>query len=537
MSCLIQAGKLGDVLGVLPILHHQFKTTGIKPTLVVAKAYRQIPESLDYVNTLIYDGDMQDLEGAIKFAKSQCDDVRVTQLHGKGFTFQRRRPSYQYDQWERAGYLSKWDTLPLVLPRNPKSQVSIPIQPFILLGDHSQSSPFFHKEELATVLRDNFPQHRIVRLSEVRPSHPLDLLALMDVADLIVCVDSMQLHMAKATTTPIIALVSDQPTRWQGSAWSKKFAMHCRYGDFQKRKEELIRMAKKVISKTPQPTVTPIVMNRWAYNPSIIQYGGKMLTVARYHPKREWKTKLAINDGETTSDIAFPPECAELSLEDARAFIHQGKLMLSYVLSRAEIGKQFRCVVGYGMLVQREGKWSIEKNIQPIFRGNDWSGLVKNWAPFEYGGKLHFIWGNAFKEQIVIQVAGENVMEDFKSPEPKWAYGEIRGGAIVRHGDKLLRFFHSRSGGVTFGATGSFRYHVGAALLEATPPFATIAVSKYPILSGDERYVPGCFHWKPDCCLVFGAIAKDGKFLISVGRNDSSGELVELGEGDLGLTP
>jgi predicted GH43/DUF377 family glycosyl hydrolase len=529
------------LLSVIPMLHHEYMTTGAKPTLVVSKAYRQIPESLGCLTPLVYDGDMQDLEGAIKFAKSRCDDVRVTQMHGRGFTFQHRHPSYQYDQWERAGYLDKWDTLPLVLPRTKeplrfleKHMVS---WPFILYGDHSQSSPFWHKEQLAEALKENFPQHSIVRLSSIRAPHALELLALMEAADLIVSVDSMQLHMAKATTTPLIALVSDQPTRWQGSAWSKRFALHCRYSDFPRRRDEIVRVAKDCIEGKPQLTATPIDGNKNAYNPSIIQFGDKLLTVSRYHPKRAWPTRLAISDGQTTSDILFPAELDGLSFEDARLFHHQGKLMICYVLAKSlPVSNQFRCVMGYGMLVQREGRWHVEKHIQPKFRNNDWSGMVKNWTPFEHDGKIHFIWGNAFNEQVIIQVDGDKVVEEIKSPEPKWDYGEIRGGAIVRHRDKLLRFFHSRTGAVGWGAHGTFQYHVGAALMEAMPPFKTVAVSKWPILSGDERYVPGVFHWKPNCALVFGAVVKGDKILISCGRNDCLSELVELIESDLALT-
>jgi predicted GH43/DUF377 family glycosyl hydrolase len=524
------------VLGILPLLHHEFVTTGAKPTLVVSEAWRQIPEAIDYANTLIYEGNVADLSDAIKFCKSKFDSVRVTQVQ-QGLPFQHRHPSYQYDQWERAGYLDKWDTLPLVLPRRNWTAGMNDGSEFILYGDHSQSSPFHHKEDLATALKENFPQHSIMRLSSIRAPHALDLLALMDAAALIVCVDSMQLHLAKATTTPLIALVSDQPTRWQGSGFSKRFALHCRYGDFPRRKDELIRVAKNAIAGKPSLTATPMDTMKCGYNPSIIQFGDKLISVHRYHPKRSWKTKLLIHDGVMASEIIFPHELDEFTNEDARLFHHNGKMMLAYVLAKAlPISNQFRCVVGYGMLVQREGRWHVEKHIQPKFRNNDWSGMVKNWCPFEHDGKIHFIWGNSLNEQVVIEVDGDKVTQEYRSPEPKWDYGEIRGGAIVRYGDKLLRFFHSRTGAVGYGAHGTFQYHVGASLMEATPPFKTVAVSRYPILSGDERYVPGCHHWKPSCALVFGAIKRDGKILISIGRNDSSSHLIELSEADLALT-
>lgn len=544
VSAYLCLSKFGDICSLLPVLHHEFLTTGVKPTLVVARAYRAIPEALDYINTLVFDGDQHDLEKALKFAKSRCDDVRVTQLHGTGFNFQHHHPSFQYDQWDRAGALDKWDTLPLVLPRRNNLLVwklgleDRPGKPqkFILYGDHSQSSPFLQKEDLAELLQSNFPQHQIVRLSSVRASHPLDLLALIDAAALFVSVDSMPLHLAKASKPPIIALVSDMPTRWQGAGWSKQFALHVRYSDFNRRRDEIVLTAKRVIERRPAIAETPLETRKWGYNATIIKHGDVTLTVHRFHPKRSWKTTLAINDGKSVSEIIFPAELNEVTKEDARLFNHQGKLMMTYVAARAEpISNAFRCVVGYGMLVQSEGRWHLENHTQPQFRNNDWSSMVKNWCPFEHDGKLHFIYGNHFTEQIVIQVDGAKVTAEFKSPESKWAYGEIRGGAIVPHGDKLLRFFHSRQGGDHWGKHGTYQYHVGALLMEATPPFKVIQVGSHPILSGDERYVPGCFHWKPDCCLVFGAIKQGDDYLLSIGRNDSSAALVKLRYEDLNL--
>jgi predicted GH43/DUF377 family glycosyl hydrolase len=262
-----------------------------------------------------------------------------------------------------------------------------------------------------------------------------------------------------------------------------------------------------------------------------------MLSVHRYHPARKWQTKLALNNGEI-SDIQFPEEFKDASHEDARLFHHQGKLMLTYVLAKSlPVSNVFKTVIGYGMLIQREGKWHLEKHVQPRYVGNDWSMVQKNWVPFEYDGAIHFIYGNHFKEQIVLRMDGDVVKEEIKTPEPTWEHGEIRGGVVLPHGtERLLRFFHSRTGGAHWVKHGTFQYHVGALLMEAKPPFKVLQVGKYPILSGDERYVPGCFHWKPGVALLFGAVKQGSDYLVSIGRNDCSAELVKLRFSDLGLT-
>ena len=540
MSAYIQLGKHGDILSLLPILHDEFVRTGKKPILVVSEPYKAIPERLDYIRCEVFKGDVQDLKGAIKFAKKNWDDVVVCQTHGRGFDFEHRHPSFQLDQWDRAGMLHKWDSLPLILPRPKKSPIEIPSGRFIIYADHSQSSPFLQKDDLADALKKEIASHKIIRMSEVMVKNPLDLLPLMDAADMIVSTDTMHLHLSKACSVPVGALVSDGISRWHGSAWSKGFEFHCRYSDYSRRKGEIIRKCQEAVSKKVKPQAMPFQSSLPnAYNLGMLWHGEVLVTSSRYHPiKKDWRTRLSIHDGVTSSDIVFPTQFDGHSQEDARLFHHNGKLMISYVLATAVAG-QLRCVVGYGMLVQRENRWHVDKHHQPAFRDNDFSGMVKNLVPFEHDGKIHFIWGNIAGEQVIIEVDGDKVVREIKSPDPKWDYGEIRGGVIVRHKDKLLRFFHSRTGSGLSGKHGEFQYHIGASLMESTPPFKTVAVSSHPILSGDERYVPGCSHWKPNVVIVYGAVNRGrqgGEVIqISIGRNDSGCEVVPLKESDLNL--
>lgn len=523
--------SIGDLLSLLPVLHHEYEMAGRKPAVVVPRSCRQITEMLDYVDTIVYDGDMDEVGRVAKFARSRTGNELV---HGKGPQFKPKHPSYQYDQWDWAGRLNQWDKLQLVLPRVEVNGF-VPRFSFIVLCDNCEGFQFI--ESLYSALVDAFPQHRILRTSQLNHKRLLELVPLFDAAALIVAIDSVELHLAKASDRPIIALINDQPTRWHGSAWSEQFLLHVRYGDYERRKDEIIRVAKASVEGKDAPAVLKGEMtNQFGYNLGMIWHGDVLMTTHRHHPQRgHWKTKLAIHDGVLTSDIIFPPDVEDYSSEDARLFHFNGKLMISYVLARMSPDRKFRTICGYGALLKREGRWHVEQHYQPIYRNNDWSGVVKNICPFEYEGKVHFIWGIEGGQQEIIEVVGDAVLNKYTVPEPKWDYGEIRGGAIIKRGDKLLRFFHSRSGNVHWGGHGTFQYHVGASIMEATPPFKTLQVSTHPILSGDERYAPGCFHWKPNCCLPYGAIMKNGTFLLSVGRNDSSAEIVQLNEADLNL--
>jgi predicted GH43/DUF377 family glycosyl hydrolase len=102
---------------------------------------------------------------------------------------------------------------------------------------------------------------------------------------------------------------------------------------------------------------------------------------------------------------------------------------------------------------------------------------------------------------------------------------------LLPYKDGFLRFFHSR---INYSKL-TFRYFIGAALMESKPPFKTTAISSYPILQGNELYTHGLKYWFPNVAIAYGAIQEGDKFILSVGRNHSHCELVELKESDLKL--
>lgn len=250
MICFLQLGKQGDQLSMLPLVHHEFKTSKVKPVLMVSKQYSAILDRVDYVTPRIYDGDWDDLEGALKVAKKDYETVLVTQTHGRKFRIQHRRSSFQLDAWQRAGGLKLWDSLPLVLKRDAKKEAGLlekmgaSGKRFVLFADYSQSSPFLGANEVSELVENhlmlsNTPR-KLVRLSQIKLPHLCDFLPLYDAADALITVETAHLHLSRATKTPVLALATDKPGAWNGSAWSKRFAFYCRYGDFQDRRSEFL---------------------------------------------------------------------------------------------------------------------------------------------------------------------------------------------------------------------------------------------------------------------------------------------------------
>lgn len=524
-------GKYGDVLSTLPIVYKAHKETAKRQNVVISKQYADVLDGIDWVDAEIWEGDWQDLRGAYKWAKRRFHTVTCTQTYGTEFPVEHRTPSWQYDIYSRAGLPDAFDTLPLPLGR-PTVQPSS--AKTILVADKSESSPFEHADELWKIINFHFsPTHKVIRLSEIKAPNIKDLLPMFDAADAIITVDTSMLHLSVDTKTPVIALAYDGKNRWSGSAWSKRFAFYGRYSEFAARKDELVRVVDRIVNKRDSVRVEMVkTAMPHGYNLSIINHGGKTLMTYRHHPDpKSWRTELMINDGFQESKIVVPKEFEKYSWEDARLFEHNGKLFISYTLSLFP-ATQFRCVCGYGELELRDGAWTLARHIQPNFGKNNFTALEKNWLFFSHGGKLYAIYGST-PHQTVLELNGDKVVAEHKSPSPSWDYGEIRGGCVIPHNGQLLRFFHSLTGD-RMKAYG-FRYHVGCLTMGAAPPFNVTAVAKHPIVSGHEGWIPDCPHWKHNVAFPCGVIADGDGWKIGLGINDCQCAIATVGKEHLGL--
>ncbi len=518
-------GKIGDILSIAPILQNEWRQTGQKQNLLVAKDYEPIAKRLPGVNPILFDGHFSELSRAIMESKRRFSKVVTLQVFGKDIAFQRWTPSFQLDQWMRGGVVGDFlNGAQLEVSSNSEvPEKLLSGKRTAVFADLSQSSPFEHKEELHQLMKSALPEHNVIRLSEIKLPSVLDFPPLFRHAELVVSVETSHLHLTRACSTPVIAMVTDQPTRWHGSAWHPRYRLHCRYGDFKSRKAELAKAMIAAVNKEKEPTQETILTGKpHGYNPSIIKHDGSVFTTYRWHDRNDWRTSMVLIDGSGREhEIKFPEELKDNSIEDGRLFTLNGKLMLSYVVAAAFSG-QFRSAIGYGELVQDAG-WKLAKHFQPKFGRNDLSNLQKNWVPFDHKGKLHFIYSSA-PDQIIIRVEGDAVAEVFKSKGVSWPYEEIRGGCVIPHAGKMLRFFHSHT---NQGNRDSWIYRVGASVMNPEPPFQTIKVCDLPVLSGNEKWTQ-CKHWKANVVFPAGVIESENGWKLAVGLNDCESVLTTI---------
>ncbi len=407
--------------------------------------------------------------------------------------------------------MENFDNLPLIFDkRSPEREEkllkeTVGDSKFILVGDKGQSSPFKKSDELVELIAKKFKKLKIVRLSEVKADFIYDLLGLYDKAVALVSTETVHLHLSRASKVPVISLTTNKPERWHGTAYQTRFHLQIRYYDFDSRKGEIINCLKSIVSGIARPETR--LTGIGGYNMTI----ASTYPVYRFHPdKNSWRTVLAINDNGKVSTIETPKEFEGYSYEDARFFSFNGTAYLSYVLART-VQNHARCVIQYAQLRKSADGFRLANPVQSKYGKNDFTGMEKNWTFYAHNNRLYAFYQRS-PEQIVLELDGETVVKEFKSITPKWDYGDIRGGTHpIEHNGLLLQFFHSQKKGI---------YYIGALLMETTPPFQIVSVSKSPIFTGDERWIHGQKFWKQNVIIAYGAMKLPKGFYVCGGLND-----------------
>lgn len=212
-SVVVQLGRIGDIINVLP----PCRMLGLRYMLVHPE-FRCALGGQSYVEPIIWTGALEDLGGAVAYARTVSADVRVPQLFGPQTGFSpRSRPSFVMDQWDRLqpGLGDRWGALPLVFDRRDTIGEAMLVArllgpntsgaPVVLVNLASSSSPFEHfGPGLAPRVMAHL-RHRcadgsrfVVDISGLREKPYCNLVALYERAAGLVTVDTASLHLARA---------------------------------------------------------------------------------------------------------------------------------------------------------------------------------------------------------------------------------------------------------------------------------------------------------------------------------------------------
>lgn len=238
-ACYLCLGKNGDLLNCLQICYHEHLRTGEKVRLIVGQEFAPILDGFSYVERIVFPGTQDELPRAMKlFPKATVLQSWMNPDQS------RQTSSYEIEAWRRAGKLAAFGTTPLIVDQRDREREAKHCEhfksekPLILICTQSPSSPFRWAAELEKAVHDTFSgTHQLVDISLHHAERAYDLLGLFDRAQLLITIDTMPLHLARASRIPMIAIVNDvgtgaTPGPWTASVPPPQAKYTLRYSDF-----------------------------------------------------------------------------------------------------------------------------------------------------------------------------------------------------------------------------------------------------------------------------------------------------------------
>lgn len=215
---IVQLGRYGDLLNVLPIAHHihnSYKT----PWIVVSRDFADLLDGVSYVKKFVVDLPYGALGEALKIAKTYFPFYFHTQPFAEDQKLQLVTDSFLKEIWRLAGMLPRfYDTryLPKIDRRDKKRELAQfnqhrkTTKPLMLTNlTYSYSSPFVHGKKLLKQLEESWPNYEILEVGSLKLHRIYDILGFIERAALVISIDTALLHFACTCKTPIIGLVNN----------------------------------------------------------------------------------------------------------------------------------------------------------------------------------------------------------------------------------------------------------------------------------------------------------------------------------------
>jgi hypothetical protein len=218
-KALVQLGRLGDLINMLPLVAEATRH-GRRPSVVVADEFKGFLEGVSYCDERVFNGPYDDLEGGVSVAR-RFGEPLVSQVYGRRLDHRWITESYQRDSWAKIGGNDRWEQMPTVFDRRIQAredQLATRIdwtRPVVLVNGNGRSSPFPRAEQVFKEVEKKVPEALFVNLQDFRATRFFDLLGLFDRASCLITVDTGSLHLAQASSVPVVALVNPNP--WYGS--------------------------------------------------------------------------------------------------------------------------------------------------------------------------------------------------------------------------------------------------------------------------------------------------------------------------------
>ena len=252
---IVLLGRHGDIINVLPLAYRLHKE-GEKVNWLVSKEYAPTLEGASYVTVKEWPGSQDTLQSAIFSNRSRSELIVAQAWQNRD---QRRlTDSFSREQWRLSGFPNDFGYWPLVFDNRsvagengitdqhpyPCDEKVHPIRPLVLVATDGLSSPFKMGAKLIAMIRGLGVD--VVDLRHIKAERIYDLLGLFDKADCLVTIDTMHLHLARASMCPVVALIN---TGWHGSVPPPQTLQTFRYAEAEKNLHAVVESVSKIISR------------------------------------------------------------------------------------------------------------------------------------------------------------------------------------------------------------------------------------------------------------------------------------------------
>jgi predicted GH43/DUF377 family glycosyl hydrolase len=237
------------------------------------------------------------------------------------------------------------------------------------------------------------------------------------------------------------------------------------------------------------------------------------------------------------SKIEVPKVHKNGNLEDPRIFSKDDGENFGTYLAWTEalyVENNWNCIQRYGRLMLGKNGFFIEQAFTPQYGKNDFQNKEKNWQFFFQRDRLFCIYSH--RPQVVIELEGESVVNEWRTPGFFWGNGNASGGTPPVEYDEghLISFFHAYVANTRHHR----KYNFAALLIESKPPFAVTHISSCPLMVASEKEpLPEGENWNPLCVFPCGVIKEEHVWNVSLGVNDCRIAVAKIATSNLSLSP
>ncbi|MBA3721878.1 MAG: hypothetical protein H0W88_05705 [Parachlamydiaceae bacterium] len=269
-----------------------------------------------------------------------------------------------------------------------------------------------------------------------------------------------------------------------------------------------------------------------AFNPSIVQWNGKMLLSFRRKQKLAGQT-IGLVWLDKEFNLASKPQIVlvpnAIDAQDARLITIQDKLFMIYndfVSIANKVRRVYIAEIHYDgenfSLVSNDCITNFDVNV----RGGE---TQKNWVPFEYKGNLLLAYSIA--PHRIFQITGKDKCQTFALTKGaiQWGWGPIRGGtpALIDN-NCYISFFHSSIKMESLQSNGRNirHYFMGAYTFSPNHPFDIKKISPQPIVG--KNFYTGQTAQKNSVIFPCGLLIDEKYIWVVYGREDNQVWVVKL---------